>query len=256
MNKILTIAALALAIAACQSKKPETEATADTTAVDTVAAPAPSTATTLTDAQKAEGWKLLFDGVSTTGWKFYKDQPNDTWEVVDGTLHCKANVEGKEAKRSDIMTTEQFENFELAFDWKISPGGNSGVMFHVTEEFDRPYLTGPEYQVIDDKGYDGKLKDSQLTGSNYDMHPAQNARPNPIGEWNQSRIVVNGNHVEHWLNGTKVVEYELGSADWKKRKAVSKWKDAAKYGIEKKGAIDIQDHDHEAWYKNIMIKTL
>jgi hypothetical protein len=154
------------------------------------------------------------------------------------------------------MTTEQFENFELAFDWKISQGGNSGVMFHVTEEFDRPYLTGPEYQVIDDKGYNGELKDSQLTGSNYDMHPAVNAKPNPIGEWNQSRIVVNGNHVEHWLNGTKVVEYELNSADWKKRKAASKWKDAKKYGIEKKGAIDIQDHDHEVWYKNIMIKTL
>ena len=257
MTKTLSIAVLALAIAACQSKKPETEAAADTTATDTTAAaPAPAPAATLTDAQKAEGWKLLFDGQTTNGWKFYKDLPNTTWEVVDGTLHCKANVEGQEAKRSDLMTTETFENFDLMFDWKISPGGNSGVMFRVTEEFDRPYLTGPEYQVIDDKGYNGELKDSQLTGSNYDMHPAANAKPNPIGEWNQSRILVNGNHVEHWLNGTKVVEYELASADWKKRKAASKWKDAKKYGAEKKGAIDIQDHDHEVWYKNIMIKTL
>lgn len=255
MNKSLSIIMLTLVIAACQSKKPEADTTADTTAADSTVAPPPPPVQ-LTEAQTAEGWKLLFDGQTTNGWKFFKDQPNDTWEVVDGTLHCKPVVEGKESKRADIMTTEQFENFELAFDWKISQGGNSGVMFRVTEEFDRPYLTGPEYQMIDDKGYKGDLKDSQLTGSNYDMHAAVNAKPNAIGEWNQSRIVVNGNHVEHWLNGTKVVEYELNSADWKKRKAASKWKDAAKYGAEKKGYIDFQDHDHEVWFKNVMIKTL
>lgn len=254
MNKTLFTLALALVIVACQPKKQEEAPAADTT--KTAEAPAPAPAATLTDAQKAEGWKLLFDGQTLNGWRFFKNQPNDTWEVVDGTLHCKPFVDGVEFKRADIMTVDQYENFELAFDWKISPQGNSGVMFRVTEEFDKPYYTGPEYQVIDDKGYPGESKDSHMTASNYDMHAVPDAKPNAIGEWNSSKIVVNGNHVEHWLNGAKVLEYELNSADWKKRKAGSKWNDDKGYGQAKAGHIDIQDHDHEAWYKNIMIKVL
>src|SRR5688572_7391165 len=144
MNRTFLILTLAVVVAACQPKKTEEAPAADTTKTE-----APAPAATLTDAQKAEGWKLLFDGQTLNGWRFFKNQPNDTWEVVDGTLHCKPFVDGKEFKRADIMTTEQFENFELQFDWKISPQGNSGVMFRVTEEFDRPYYSGPEYQVID-----------------------------------------------------------------------------------------------------------
>jgi hypothetical protein len=239
---------------ACQPKKQDDSMVEKDTTEQV--APVSSTAPQLTDAQKAEGWKLLFDGQTTTGWKFFKDKANDSWEVVDGTLHCKAFVDGKDNQRSDIMTVEEFENFELAFDWKISPQGNSGVMFRVTEEFDQPYFTGPEYQVLDNEGYPGEPTPDQFTGGNYAMHAPENAKPNPVGEWNSSRLVVNGNHVEHWLNGTKTVEYELNSADWKKRKAASKWKDAKNYGAAKKGHIDIQDHNHEAWFKNIMIKTL
>src|SRR5687767_12375884 len=119
MNKTFSTLALALVIAACQPKKQEEAPAADTT--KTAEAPAPAPAAELTEAQKAEGWKLLFDGQTLNGWRFFKNLPNDTWEVVDGTLHCKPFVDGKEFKRADIMTTEQFENFELAFDWKISP---------------------------------------------------------------------------------------------------------------------------------------
>ena len=252
MNKTFPIVALALLVVACQPKKQEETAAADSSAT----AVPPPPAAQLTEQQSAEGWKLLFDGQTTNGWRFFKNKPNDSWEVIDGTLHCKPFVDGKENQRADIMTTDEFENFELAFEWKMSSQGNSGVIYRSTEEFDQPYLSGPEYQVIDDKGYPGDLKDVQLTGSNYDMHAATAAKPNPIGEWNQSRIVANGDHVEHWLNGTKVVEYEFGSADWKKRKVGSKWKDAAGYGIAKKGHIDLQDHNHEVWFKNIMIKTL
>jgi len=130
------------------------------------------------------------------------------------------------------------------------------VIFRSTEEFEQPYLSGPEYQIIDDKGYPGKLKDSQHTAANYDMHVATNATTKPVGEWNSSKIIVNGNHVEHWLNGTKVLEYELGSADWKKRKKDSKWNDAKGYGAAKKGHIDLQDHGSEVWFRNILIREL
>ncbi|MBY0434442.1 MAG: DUF1080 domain-containing protein [Cyclobacteriaceae bacterium] len=206
----------------------------------------------LTDQQKADGWKLLFNGQNNDGWRAFKNNENDSWEVVDGTLHCKATAE----KRSDIMTADQYTNFELAFDWKISAKGNSGVMFRVTEEFDVPFATGPEYQVIDDKDYPGELKPAQLSGANYDMHPAGEKKLNPAGEWNSARLIVNGNHVEHWLNGAKVVEYELSSDDWKSLVAASKWKDFPGYGLAPKGHIDFQDHGNEVWYRNIMIKEL
>ncbi len=238
---------------ACDSRKAEDQKEEDTS----TAAPVSEVKTEnqLSDAQKSEGWKLLFNGENTDGWEFYKDKENTSWEIVDGTLHCKADTT---LKRADLRTVEQFENFELAFDWKIAPGHNSGVIYRSTEEFDEPYLSGPEYQVIDDKGYSGgKLKDTQLSGANYDMHAAASTKSvNPPGEWNSGRILVNGNHVEHWLNDSKVVEYELNSPEWKKLKAGSKWKNAKGYGVAKKGSIDLQDHGGEVWYRNIMIKTL
>ncbi|MBI1767279.1 MAG: DUF1080 domain-containing protein [Bacteroidetes bacterium] len=239
---------LVLVAAACSPSKKENQEQTET-----------SMAASLNDAQKSEGWKLLFDGQTLNGWKIFKDRKNNTWEAKDGTLHCKPineQVKGDGDERSDIMTTDEFENFEFAFDWKISPKGNSGVMFRVTEEFEQPYYSGPEYQVIDDGGYSPKPTDKQLTGANYDMHVAAEKNIKPVGEWNSSKIVVNGNHVEHWLNGQKTVEYELNSDDWKSRKGNSKWKDAKGYGMSKKGHIDLQDHGSEVWYKNIMIKTL
>lgn len=209
----------------------------------------------LSEQQENEGWKLLFNGENMDGWRTFKNRENDSWEVVDGTLHCKPL--GAAEKRSDLLTVDQFEDFELAFEWKIAPGDNSGVIYRATEEFDRPYLSGPEYQVIDDKGYPDSLTNTQFSGSNYDMHAAPaDKRINPPGEWNTGRIVADGNHVEHWLNGVKVVEYEINSEEWKKLKEGSKWKDAAGYGIAEKGHIDLQDHGGEVWYRNIMIKTL
>lgn len=250
MNKLYILAFGAI-LAACQKPAPKEEPATDTTSVAIAQVP-----NQLTDAQKSEGWTLLFDGTTTQGWKFFKGKENDSWEVTDGTLHCKPVPDGG-GKRSDIMTENQYENFELIFDWKISPKGNSGVMFHVTEEFDEPYATGPEYQVIDDAGYADPLKPVQLTAANYDMQVANELKKvNPIGEWNSSKLVVNGPHVEHWLNGAKVVEYELWNDEWKKLVAASKWKDFPGYGLAKKGHIDFQDHGAEVWYRNIAIKPL
>ncbi len=126
----------------------------------------------------------------------------------------------------------------------------------VNEAYPQAHLSGPEYQLIDDTGYPGKLEDWQKTGANYAMHTAPTAHPKPAGEWNNTRIVVNKGHVEHWLNGEKVVAYELWTDDWKKRKTEGKWKDAPDYGMTKKGRIALQDHGSEAWFKNIKIKEL
>jgi len=251
MIRPLIVFVLSGVLLSCTSKKSADQSPVDSTTTETKPDVSQNQ---LTDEEKAAGWKLLFDGQSLTGWKFFKSSPNNSWEVVDGTLHCKPFIDGNENKRADIMTADRYENFELAFDWKISSQGNSGVMFRVIEEYDQPYLSGPEYQVMD-MNAPGDVKDVHKTGANYDMHATTGAVPNATGEWNTSRLVVNGSHVEHWLNGVKVLEYDLQSDDWQKRKAASKWKDAEGYGAAKEGHIDFQDHNQEAWFRNIKIKT-
>ncbi len=212
----------------------------------------------LTEEQKAAGWQLLFDGETTNGWQIFKGRKNNTWEVAGGVLHCKAlneSVAGDGDERSDIITAAEFENFELSFDWKIATEGNSGVMFRVTEEFEQPYYSGPEYQLMDDAGFPNETPD-HLTGANYGMHAAEKPNTKPAGEWNNSKILVTGNHVAHWLNGDKVVEYELNSPEWIELKKASKWNEAIGYGAASKGHIVLQDHGSEAWFKNVKIKTL
>lgn len=200
---------------------------------------------------------MLFDGTTTNGWKIFKDRKNNSWEVVDGVLHCKAPMEtpGVDNERSDLMTVEQFDNFELSLEWKLAAQSNSGIMFRVSEAYDQPYFSGPEYQLIDDGGYPDE-KDVHLTGANYDVHAVPAKKMKPLGEWNHTKIVANGNHIEHWLNGEKILEYEIGSEDWTQRKNNSKWKDVAGYCVPTQGHIDLQDHGGEAWFRNIMIRTL
>ncbi len=211
---------------------------------------------TLTRVERSGEYHLLFDGTTTKGWRTYQNKPSESWRAVDGTLYCKGDTTNKSDRRADLITESQFENFDLTIDWKISPQGNSGIIYLVTEDYPAAYLSGPEYQIIDDKNFPQKLENWQMTGANYAMDPALSANPNPVGEWNTTRIVKNNNHVEHWLNGQRIVEYELGSNEWKKKKGEGKWKDAAGYGLSKKGHIALQDHGSEAWFKNIKIKEL
>jgi len=213
-----------------------------------------SIGTTLTPEQIEVGWQLLFDGKSMKGWRTYKNMSNNSWEVDKGTLHCLPFDSADQ--RADLITEVQYKNFELQFDWKIGYQGNSGVMFRVTEDFDQPYLTGPEYQLLDDVGYPGESSDKNKTGSNFDMQAAENKKMNPTGEWNTSKLVVNGNHIEHWLNDVKVLSYDIGSDEWKQQKANCKWRDVDSYGAYPQGYIDLQDHGSEVWFRNIMVRVL
>jgi hypothetical protein len=217
---------------------------------------AQATDNVLTVQEIKDGWKLLFDGKTLDGWRMYQNKAADAWGVKDGELYCKGSETDKSDLRADIITNDQFENYELNVDWKISPEGNSGIMYHVSEAFDAAYLSGPEYQLIDDEGFPQKLEEWQKTASDYAMYTATARPTNPVGQYNTSRIVVNGAHREHWLNGVKVLEFEAWTPDWEERKATGKWKDTPGYGKEKKGHICLQDHGGGVWFKNIKIKVL
>jgi len=170
----------------------------------------------LTEAEKAAGWKLLFDGQTLNGWRDYNGTAvTGHWVVEEGTL---AALGTGADEYGYIVTNGQYENFELVFDWKISKGGNSGVFYHVVErpQFSVPYATGPEYQVLDNVGFPHPIEDWQKTGADYAMHVADPAKTKlkPVGEWNTAKIVFDNGHVEHWLNGKKIVEFEAWSDDW------------------------------------------
>lgn len=210
----------------------------------------------LTKTGEQDGWKQLFDGKTMTGWRTYQNKAADSWSVKDGTLYCKAEAADKSGKRADLLTAQEFENFDLELDWKISPQGNSGILYMVTEAYPAAYLSGPEYQIIDDLHFPQNLEAWQKTAANYAMDTASEMAAKPVGEWNHTRILVNHGHVEHWLNGKKVVDYQLWTDEWKQKKAAGKWKDAPGYGLSKKGHIALQDHGSEAWFRKIRIKEL
>lgn len=208
---------------------------------------------TLTDAEKAAGWRLLFDGKTTNGWRGYRSQSVPPgWHVTSDGLLSKDT-----AGVRDIITTDKYANFDLQLDWKISPRGNSGIFYRGTEEYDHIYWSGPEYQLLDDKGHaDGK---SRLTaaGSAYAVYPSPAGYLHPASHWNHTRLIVNGNHVEHWLNGHKMVSYDLGSPDWQKRVKASKFAMFPNYGKATSGYIGIQgDEDGAVALRNIKIKVL
>jgi hypothetical protein len=197
-------------------------------------------------------WKDLFDGKTTAGWRGYKQTTMpEGWKAVDGAL---TRVD----KGGDIVSIGEFENFELTFDWKIGKGANSGVFYRVVEYADDTSMwnAAPEYQLIDDTGYPGTLKPTQKTAANYDLQPPGRDATKPAGEWNTSRILVNGSHVEHWLNGVQIVSYELWSDEWTRLVAQSKFKDHPNYARARKGRIGIQDHGDEAAFRNIRIREL
>jgi hypothetical protein len=195
-------------------------------------------------------WRPLFDGGSLDAWRGYRrDGVPEGWRVVDGAIT-------RVAAAGDLVTRETFADFELTLDWLVAPGGNSGIMYRVTEEARESYQSGPEMQVLDDAGHpDGR---SRLTaaGAVYGLYPAPVGVVRPAGEWNTVRIVVRGRHVEHWLNGVAVASYELGSPDWEARVAASKFREWPRYGRAAAGHIALQDHGDPVAYRDIRIRTI
>lgn len=206
---------------------------------------------TLSAEEHAAGWRLLFDGETTTGWRGYKQEALPAgWEATEDALT-------RTGRGGDIITVDRFGDFELELEWRLSPEGppgNSGIFYRVTEEADAIYWGAPEMQVLDnDRHGDGR---SPLTssGANYALHGVGHEHTRPVGEWNAVRLVVRGNQVEHWMNGTKVVEYELGSPDWLERVANSKFAPHPLYGRAQRGHIGLQDHGSYVAFRNIRIR--
>jgi hypothetical protein len=202
-------------------------------------------------ATASDGWRPLVDN-SLSAWRGYKrqDLPAGGWHVSDGVLM-------KEGRAEDLVSRDEFGNFELAWDWKLAPGGNAGVFYRGTEEYDHIYWTAPEYQLLDDARHpDGRNRLTSAAAA-YGLYAAPAGIVKPADEWNSSRIVVRGNHVEHWLNGQKVVEYELGSPAWKERVQKSKFNEWPHYGLATRGHIGLQgDHDGALAIRDLRIRTL
>jgi hypothetical protein len=202
-------------------------------------------------AAPAQHWQVLFDGKITDAFRGWQSESMpEGWHVVDGALTKDGNVD-------ELLTRKQYANFDLRWDWKIGKDGNSGVFYRGTREYDHVYWSGPEYQMLDDANApDGK---SQLTasGSDYGLYPAPAGIVKPYGEWNSSRLLVRGNHVEHWLNGKKIVSYELLSPEWKAKVAASKFSKYPNYGLAASGYIGIQgDHPGSVALRHIRIREL
>ena len=205
-----------------------------------------------TGTHTAGGWKDLFDGRTTSGWRGFRQQTMpDGWKVVDGTLT-------RVAKAGDIVSNGEFDNFELTAEWKIAPRANSGIFYRVVENENDPemWMVAPEYQIIDDRGYPQPLKPTQKTAANYDLQPPLRDATRPAGAWNTTRIVVNGSHVEHWLNGVQIVSYELWTDEWNRLVAQSKFKDHPRYARARKGRIGIQDHGDSIAFRSIRIHEI
>jgi len=239
MNRTTGLVAIAilgvvLLTAGCGPSRSEAPAQEQTTAADT------------------SDWIVLFDGTSLEAWRGYRSETiPPCWRIAeDGTLHCTGEGSG------DLITKEQFADFVLELEWKVAPGGNSGIMYRVTEEYDAPWMSGPEYQVLDNAGHPDGNDPKTSAGACYALYPTDPSAVRPAGEWNTTRIVVDSAHVEHWLNGRKVVEYELWSEDWNARVAASKFRVYPNFGKARQGHIALQNHGDPVWYRNIRIRLL
>jgi hypothetical protein len=255
MHKILFTAAAACLLLACNnSSEPAADTKADTTTASATTVAQTPAVTPLTDQEKTEGWQLLFDG-TTKGWHKYGGG-NMVW-TADSSLHLDASI--KDA--GDIVTDEEFENFDLKLQVKIDTGGNSGVMFYVHEGTDsvkyyRSYFTGPEMQVLDNERHPDSKIHKHRAGDLYDLIACSKESAKPALEWNDYEIKADKGKLDLFVNGVNVVSTTLWDAAWKKMVAGSKFKEWPEFGTFKKGRFALQDHGHNVWYRNIRIRKL
>ena len=221
---------------------------------------------TACSSKKDSDWIYLFDGETTDGWRAYNGESiPDKWAAIDGnlTFDTELKLEEEWSGGGDIIYhKEQFEYFELYLEWKLPKGGNSGVFYHVQEGYNAPYEISPEYQILDDDGWEeinnAKLESWQKSGADYAMHEPNidNKSLNPAGEWNSSRIIYTKEKAEHWLNGKLLLSFVPYSEEWYSKRNSGKWDDFPDYGKFKNGYIALQDHDTPIWFRNIKIKKL
>ncbi len=216
---------------------------------------------TLTDEEKEEGWKLLFDGLTTEGWHNYnKEGIGSAWRVENGTL----TIGGADGKGwspddgGDIVTDLEYRNFILQLEWKIEPAGNSGIIYNVIEdpEYNFTWLTGPEMQILDDDVYPYAENRLHRAGALFGIIPCSEDVTNPADQWNHVKLVSKYGNIQHWLNGHKVVDYQLGSDEWNKLVLKSTFKDVPDFAKSRTGRIALQDHDNRVWFRNIKILEL
>ncbi len=243
------LAAAVSSTACATSETPDTATTPEAqpapTASDVITAP-----NSLTDAERDAGWFLLFDGETLIGWRsYYSGELPGGWRAEHGTLH-------RFGGGGDIITQGTFADFELSIDWRIESGGNSGIFYLAALGSDNIFMSAPEMQVLDDSGHHDGQDPLTSAGSNYGLYPAPRGAVKPTGEWNHARIMVESGHVEHWLNGVKVVEYQLGSAECTDLLKNSKFNDWPEYGLARSGHIGLQDHGDPVWYRNIKLRVI
>jgi hypothetical protein len=220
------------------------------TAWTAVSCQQPDPVNVLTDGEVRAGWALLFDGKTLNGWRGFKrsDIPAG-WRVDDGALALEPGVES-----GDLVTVEEFSDFELRLQWKISPNGNSGIFFRVSEDADRTWESAAEMQVLDNDGHPDGRNPLTSAGANYALHAPTADATRPVGSWNDVRLIVRGSQVEHWLNGQKVVEYELWTDQWKSMVTATKFAETPLYGLGKRGHLALQDHGNRVWFRDIKIQ--
>lgn len=246
MKRLLTIVSAAAMLTACNNAEEEKTTTADAEIKTTA----------------DSGWISLFDGKTTAGWHSYgKTTVGEAWKVSDGAIYLDTTQkDGWQIKGGgDIVTNDEYENFHLKLEWKISANGNSGVIFYVhedTSKYKYVWNTGPEMQVLDNDGHaDGKII-KHRAGDLYDLISCSKETVKPVGEWNEAEIVSNNGKLDFFLNGTNVVSTPIWDSTWKQLLAGSKFKDMKDFGTYKKGRIALQDHGNAVWYRNIRIKKL
>jgi hypothetical protein len=241
---LLLSLALPLVSSACSQHRATSSATSATAAASVSAA---------SRSRAVNQWVPLFAGQSLTGWHNFATpgQPATGWSFEDGLLVRSGNG-------GDLTSDRYYTNFELELEWRVPPGGNSGVIYRIDPKADTAwsYRTGPEMQILDDERHPDGKNPLTSAGANYALNEAPRGVVKPANEWNSARLVVNGTHVEHWLNGTKMVTYELGSADWEARRAKSKFATAPAYGRASAGQIALQDHGNRVAFRNVRIKEL
>lgn len=211
------------------------------------------TVNTLTEAERTAGWRLLFDDTSLDNWRGYqRDSVPNGWTVQESAIH----FEGDAPNSTSIITTDTFDHFEFRVEWKISPEGNSGIMYRVAGETKSPHRTGPEFQVLDNAALSDPAGSKHQAGALYGLYAPSRDVTKPVGEYNETRIVVRGTHVEHWMNGTKLLEAEIGSDTWGERVAGTKFANYDAFAEAESGHIVLQNHGDPVWYRDIKLRSL